>query len=125
MAHGGSAPQVRHEAAVRHFEATMKIAFDKAYQRWQREAFDWQVGRVLAAADLFGISPEKITPADVMAGYVRGAVVSDSTMPKIRVDRQYGPRAGRRRVQPVERENARRTAARRTHCWWPRDSRWR
>lgn len=96
-AHGGAAPQVRHEARVRHFEATVNAAFDKAYKRWQRECFDWQVGRVLAAAEFFGIPPETVTPGDILAGYVLGAVVSESTMPKIRVDRRYGPRAGLRR----------------------------
>lgn len=50
-AHGGAAPQVRHEVRVRQFETTMRIAFDKAYRKWEHEVLDWQVGRVLAATD--------------------------------------------------------------------------
>jgi hypothetical protein len=96
-AHGGSAPQVRHEARVRQFETTMNIAFDKAHRRWQSEVQDWQVGRVLAAAVLFGISPEKVTPGDILVGVIEGVIPGESTMPTIRVDRRYGPRTGQRK----------------------------
>ena len=95
-AHGGAAPQVRYEARVRRFEATMNIAFDKAYRRWQREVQDWQAGRVLAAADLFGISPDKVTPGDILVGVIEGAIPGEAAMPTIRVDRRYGPRLPRR-----------------------------
>jgi hypothetical protein len=91
-AHGGAAPQVRYEARVRRFEATMNIAFDKAYRRWRREAEDWQVRRILAAADLFGISPDKVTPGEILVGGIEGVIPGEDTMPKIRVDRRYGPR---------------------------------
>ena len=93
MAHGGSAPQVRQEARVRKFETTMKIAFDRAYRRWEHEIREWQMQRVLAAAELFGIPPEKVTEGDIVVGVVYyGAIPSETTKPKIRVDRRYGPR---------------------------------
>jgi hypothetical protein len=101
-AHGGASGRVRHAARVRLFETTMNIAFDKAWRRWQREVQDWQVRRVLAAADLFGISPEKVTPGDILVGVIEGMIPAEATMPVIRVDRRYGPRMpGARNVTRV------------------------
>lgn len=91
-AHGGSAPQVRRRAAVRQFEASAYTAFEVAYARWQREVQEWHVGRVMAAADHFGIAPETVTQGDLLAGYMLGVVPSETTKPRIRVDRRYGPR---------------------------------
>jgi hypothetical protein len=71
---------------------TMNIAFNKAYRRWRREAEDWQVQRILAAADMFGISPDKVTPGDILVGVIEGIIPGEATMPKIRIDRRYGPR---------------------------------
>lgn len=104
--HGGASGRVRHAARVRRFETTMNIAFDKAYRRWQREVQDWQVGRVLAAADLFGISPETVTPGDILVGVIEGVIPGDATMPAIRVDRRYGPRSPRRKERDTSTRQA-------------------
>jgi len=61
MAHGGAAPQVRHEAAVRRFEESARRAFDVAYARWLEECREWQVQRLVTTYMLLGIPPAEIT----------------------------------------------------------------
>lgn len=98
-AHGGAARQVRHEARIRWVEARLRLAYDRAYHRWRREAEDWQIRRILTVADWLGISPDKVTPGDMLVGVIEGMVPGEDTAPKIRVDRRYGPRAPRPRAR--------------------------
>jgi hypothetical protein len=95
--HGGAAKQVRHQARVRAIEGPLRIAVDKAFARWRREVEDWQVRRFLAVADWLGISPDKVTPGDILVGVVEGVIPGTDDMPEIRVDRRYGPRVPQRK----------------------------
>jgi hypothetical protein len=97
MAHGGAAPQVRQEARVRRFEESVRRAFDLAYARWLRECREWQVRRIVTTSMLLDIPPAEVTVIDmVLCRMEHGVPGGEDTMPRIRVDRRYGPRISRR-----------------------------
>jgi hypothetical protein len=91
-AHGGSARRVRHAARARQVRDTLNLAFGQAYQRWRREAGEWQVRRFLAAASILGVSPADVTPGDILYLVWEGQLPGEASAPRIRVDRRYGPR---------------------------------
>ena len=91
-AHGGAAIQVRAAGIEAYWKPVIHGAYDRAYERWRREVGDWQVRRVLDAASILGVSPADVTAGDLLWLAVDGQISSESTMPKIRVDRRYGPR---------------------------------
>lgn len=104
MAHGGGAPQVRHEARVRRFEESVRKAFDLAYARWLEECREWQVQRIVTTSMLLGIPPAEVTAIDfVLCRMEHGVPEGEDTRPKIRVDRRYGPRIPRRQPQDAVR----------------------
>jgi len=99
MAHGGAAPQVRQEAAIRRFEEPIRKAFDLAYARWLEECREWQVQRIVTTSMLLDIPPAEVTVFDmVLCRMEHGVPGGEDTKPKIRVDRRYGPRIPRRQV---------------------------
>ena len=110
-AHGGRAPRVRQEARVRHVRAALRVAFAKADARWRREAEEWQVGRILAVADLLGISPADVTPLLMGWCVIEYGIPGEETMPQIRVDRRYGPRSRAQLATRAARQAARKAAA--------------
>jgi hypothetical protein len=94
MAHGGAAPQVRKEAAIRRVEVPLRKAFDLAYARWLEECREWQVQRIVTTSMLMGIPPAEVTVIDMALCRMEHGVPGDQdTKPKIRVDRHYGPRS--------------------------------
>jgi hypothetical protein len=110
-AHGGNARRVRHAAAFHYWHARLGYAYDVAYKRWRREAENWQVRRILAAASILGISPERVTPGDLLWLGVEGRIPGEDTMPQIRVDRRYGPRTRAQLATRAARQAARKAAA--------------
>lgn len=106
-AHGGSAPKVRVSGLARYWEVRTGKAYDRAYARWRREAEDWQVRRFLAAASILGVSPADVTPGDLLYLAIEGQIASEDTMPRIRVDRRYGPRTPAQLATRAARQAAR------------------
>lgn len=111
-AHGGSAPQVRDSALTRYWSGRLRYAYDTAYRRWRREVFDWQVQRVLAAAGILGICPSAVTGFQLGWLAADGQIASEATMPKIRVDRRYGPRTRAQLAARAARQAARKAGER-------------
>lgn len=109
-AHGGRARHVRHAARVREAERTLHRAFDPAYERWRREAEDWQVRRFLAAADILGVSVADVTPGDIVYLVWEGQLPGEDSAPMVRIDRRYGPRTRAQKATRAARQAARKTA---------------
>ena len=109
-AHGGSAPQVRAEARVRHWEARIKYAVDQAYDRWQRELTDWEARRILGAASVLGIDPADVTAGDLLWCVVEYGLPGTDTMPRLRVDGRYGPRTRAQLAARAARQGTREAA---------------
>jgi hypothetical protein len=107
MTHGGAARQVRREAEIRYWQGRLHEAFDQAYARWRREVQEWQLNRILTAADLLDVPPERITDGDLVFCVIQHGLPGEATMPQIRVDRRYGPRT---RTQKVRRAAGQRPA---------------
>ena len=100
-AHGGSAPQVRHEARIRAFEAAILPGFEAAYARWQRERAEWWARRIAITAELLGIPPREVQPTDIAwCRAEHGRPEGLDAEPKMRPDRRYGPRAAIRSRRP-------------------------
>ena len=108
--HGGAAPRVRLRARIRSIEASLWPAVDRALDRQRCETFNWQVTRVLATASLLGISPDQVTPGDILICVLDGTVPSEDDMPALRVDRRYGPRSRRQLATRAARQAERRAA---------------
>ena len=109
--HGGGAPQVRHRARIRSIEGPLWRAVDRGLDRQRREILDWHVARILGAASLLGISPERVTPGDVLMCVLEGTVPGEADMPALRVDRRYGPRSPRQLATRAARQAQRRAAS--------------
>ena len=110
-AHGGSAPAVRAAALLRYWSGRTGYAYDMAYKRWRREVFDWQVQRLLAAGSVLGVSPAEVSKAELGWLAAEGQIASAAAMPKIRVDRRYGPRTRAQLATRRARQAARKPAA--------------
>lgn len=108
--HGGSSWRVKMNGIVRHWEPIVGGAYDRAYQRWRREVFDWRVRRLLGAASILGVGPAEVTEGDLLWLAIDGQIPSESTMPKIRVDRRYGPRRASQLATRAARQAARKAA---------------
>ena len=109
-AHGGSSWRVKVNALVRHWEPIVGGAYDRAYQRWRREVFDWHVRRILGAASILGTDPANVTEGDLLWLAIDGQIPSETTTPKIRVDRRYGPRTRAQLATRAARQAARKAA---------------
>lgn len=122
--HGGRAPRVRVNGLARYWSGRTGYAYDVAYARWRREAFEWQVRRFLGAASILGISPADVTPGDLLYLAWEGQLPGEADAPKIRVDRRYGPRSRAQLATRAARQAARKAAlegdAPRVTLWrWP------
>jgi hypothetical protein len=86
---------------------------DRALDRQRREAIDWQAARILGAARQLGISPDQVTPGDILVCVLDGTVPGEDSVPvpALRVDRRYGPRSRRQLAVRAARQ-AQRNAAR-------------
>jgi hypothetical protein len=109
-AHGGSAPRVRMHGLLRYWEKRTTRAYDGAYVRWKRELLDWQVRRLVAAANILGVDVADVHPGDLLCLAVEGRIAGEDTAPKLRVDRRYGPRAPAQLATRAARQAARKEA---------------
>lgn len=109
-AHGGASWRVKMNGIVRHWEPIVGGAYDRAYQRWRREVFDWHVRRILGAASILGTDPANVTEGDLLWLAIDGQIPSETTVPKIRVDRRYGPRRPAQLATRAARQAARKAA---------------
>lgn len=99
--HGGASPRAIHAAYVRRFEADVNRKFASEYARWQREVRAWQIRRILVTAELLGMSPADVWPADIVScRIIHGRPDGPETQPKIRTDRRFRP------AQPPKRRTA-------------------
>lgn len=91
-AHGGSAPQVRAQATLRHWETVLDAAYARAYATWRRELAEWQARRLAAASLILGVAPAEVTEGELLWLAAGGQIPGEDAVPRIRVDRRYGPR---------------------------------
>jgi hypothetical protein len=110
-AHGGSAPAVRAAALARYWRARTGYAYGSAYERWRREAGEWQARRVLGAASILGVSPADVIAGDLLWLVMEGHLPGEDSAPRIRVDRRYGPRTQAQLATRAARHAARKAAA--------------
>lgn len=109
-AHGGNAPRVRANGLLRYWQAKTTAAFDQAWERHRRELLDWQVRRFIAAACILGVEVEDVHPGDLLFLAIEGQIPGEDTMPRIRVDRRYGPRTAAQLAARAARQAARKAA---------------
>lgn len=84
VAHGGALRKTRREAAVRLAGIVLDRAFGVAWVKWQRRLVDFQVDRVLTAAQLLDIPVTDVTPVDIVWCHVRhGVPPLDDQAPRI------------------------------------------
>lgn len=93
-AHGGSALQVRHAAALALAEASARRQFAVVLARHRREWIRWQANRIAVTSLLLGIPWQQVTAMDIVFCHVQyGQPALDDTAPKVRRDRRFGPRS--------------------------------
>lgn len=110
-AHGGNAPRVRATGLLRYWEAKTTAAFDEAWERLGREQRHWQAGRILAAADILGIEIEEVHAGHLLWLACEGQIPGEADVPKLRVDRRYGPRTRAQLATRAARQAGRKPAA--------------
>lgn len=99
VAHGGAAQQVRVAAAlnIEHLQLARALASGEA--RWRKQYREWQVDRLLRAAELLGEDPLKFcrralrNPSLMTVAALRfpGEIPGEDTAPQPRLDQKYLP----------------------------------
>lgn len=100
-AHGGAAPHVHQAAERRALEAQINRAAAAALERYGRHWREWQAKRLATTSIMLGIPVRDVQPLDI--GYCTatyGTLAGPETAPRVRLDRRYGPQAGRPVIPP-------------------------